>query len=267
MSDYGYIRVSTKEQNEGRQLLAMKELGIPKKNLYIDKQSGKNFDRPAYKRMVHRLKPGDVLYIKSIDRLGRDYEEIQNQWRILTREKGIDIVVLDMPLLDTRRGKDLLGTFVSDMVLQVLSFVAESERTNIKQRQAEGIAAAKLRGVQFGRPSNPLPDEFDKAVHLWATGELTCRQAAAACGMTPGNFRHHAQKVRNKMDREILEKLKPCPFCGEKKCVTIAYSMSLNEPRYYLRCWRCYSCGPIKNAKKEAVEAWARRAGNCGEEN
>ena len=196
MSYYGYIRVSTKEQNEDRQLLAMQGLNIPEKNLFIDKQSGKNFDRPAYKLMVRRMKKDDLLYIKSIDRLGRNYEEIQVQWRILTKEKGIDIVVLDMPLLDTRKGKDLLGTFVSDMVLQVLSFVAENERTNIKQRQAEGIEAAKLRGVRFGRPASPLPDGFDKAVALWVTGELTCRQAAASCGMTPGNFRHHAQKAR-----------------------------------------------------------------------
>ena len=196
MSDYGYIRVSSKDQNEDRQLLAMQGLNIPEQNLFIDKQSGKDFHRPAYKRMVKRMKKDDLLYIKSIDRLGRNYEEIQVQWRILTKEKGIDIVGLDMPLLDTRKGKDLLGTFVSDMVLQVLSFVAENERTNIKQRQAEGIEAAKLRGVRFGRPASPLPDGFDKAVALWVTGELTCRQAAASCGMTPGNFRHHAQKVR-----------------------------------------------------------------------
>jgi DNA invertase Pin-like site-specific DNA recombinase len=147
MSNLAYIRVSSKEQNEDRQLLAIQELDIPKKNIYIDKQSGKNFDRPAYKKMVRRFKKNDVLYIKSIDRLGRNYEEIQEQWRILTKEKKIDIVVLDMPLLDTRRGKDLVGTFLSDIVLQVLSFVAENERTNIKQRQAEGIAAAKLRSI------------------------------------------------------------------------------------------------------------------------
>ena len=143
---YGYIRVSTREQNEDRQILALKELSIPAKNLFIDKQSGKDFERPQYRKMVRKLKKDDLLYIKSIDRLGRNYTEILEQWRFLTKEKGIDIVVLDMPLLDTRRGKDLLGTFLSDIVLQVLSFVAENERTNIRQRQAEGIAAAKARG-------------------------------------------------------------------------------------------------------------------------
>ena len=148
---YGYIRVSSRDQNEDRQLAALKAWVTPE-NIYMDKQSGKDFNRPQYKKLVRRLKKDDLLYIKSIDRLGRNYEEIQNQWRILTKEKGIDIVVLDMPLLDTRRGKDLMGTFLSDIVLQVLSFVAENERTNIRQRQAEGIEAAKARGVRFGRP-------------------------------------------------------------------------------------------------------------------
>ena len=149
---YGYIRVSTREQNEDRQLLALKELAIPEKNLFVDKQSGKDFERPQYRKMVRKLKKDDLLYIKSIDRLGRNYSEILDQWRILTKDKGVDIVVMDMPLLDTRRGKDLMGTFLSDIVLQVLSFVAENERMNIRQRQAEGIAAAKARGVRFGRP-------------------------------------------------------------------------------------------------------------------
>lgn len=157
---YGYIRVSSRDQNEDRQRLAFQELAIPAKNVFTDKQSGKDFDRPAYKRMVRRMKKDDLLYIKSIDRLGRNYAEILEQWRILTKENGIDIVVLDMPLLDTRRGKDLMGTFLSDIVLQVLSFVAENERTNIRQRQAEGIAAAKARGVRFGRPPSPLPENF-----------------------------------------------------------------------------------------------------------
>lgn len=146
MSNYGYIRVSTREQCEDRQLMALEELGIPKKNIYMDKQSGKDFNRPMYKKMIRKLKRDDLLYIKSIDRLGRNYGEILEQWRILTREKQVDIVVLDMPLLDTRRGKDLMGTFLSDIVLQVLSFVAENERTNMRQRQAEGIAAAKAKG-------------------------------------------------------------------------------------------------------------------------
>ena len=155
---YGYVRVSTKDQNEDRQLLALHELGISPKNIYIDKQSGKDFERPAYKNLIRRLKQEDALYIKSIDRLGRNYDEILEQWRMLTKEIKIDIVVLDMPLLDTRRGKDLIGTFLSDVVLQLLSFVAENERANIRQRQTEGISAAKARGVRFGRPPLPLPD-------------------------------------------------------------------------------------------------------------
>ena len=144
--DYGYIRVSSMDQNEDRQRLAMEQAAIPKRNIYMDKQSGKDFDRPQYKRLVHRLKSGDLLYVVSIDRLGRNYEEIQRQWRILTKDIGIDICVLDMPLLDTRNGKDLMGTFIADLVLQILSFVAQSERENIRRRQAEGIAAAKKAG-------------------------------------------------------------------------------------------------------------------------
>ena len=160
MSVYGYIRVSSKDQKEDRQQIALKEVGVELRNIYIDKQSGKDFNRPQYKKMLRKLKKDDLLYIKSIDRLGRNYKEILQQWRILTKEKGVDIVVLDMPLLDTRRGKDLMGTFLSDIVLQVLSFVAENERTNIKQRQAEGIAAAKAQGIKFGRPPLPLPDNY-----------------------------------------------------------------------------------------------------------
>ena len=160
MSVYGYIRVSSKDQKEDRQQIALKEVGVDPQNIYVDKQSGKDFNRPQYKKMLRKLKKDDLLYIKSIDRLGRNYEEILQQWRILTKEKGVDIVVLDMPLLDTRRGKDLMGTFLSDIVLQVLSFVAENERTNIKQRQAEGIAVAKAKGIKFGRPPLPLPDNF-----------------------------------------------------------------------------------------------------------
>lgn len=190
---YGYVRVSTKDQNEDRQLIALREVGVQDKNIYIDKQSGKDFDRPQYKRLLRRMKRDDLLYIKSIDRLGRNYEEIQNQWRILTKEKGIDIVVLDMPLLDTRRGKDLMGTFLSDIVLQVLSFVAENERTNIKQRQAEGIAAARARGVRFGRPPRPLPENFHSAYQRWRTGEITGTAAAKECGMPLSTFRYRAE--------------------------------------------------------------------------
>ena len=196
-SIYGYIRVSSRDQNEDRQRLAFQELSVPAKNIYMDKQSGKDFDRPSYKRMVRRLKKDDLLYIKSIDRLGRDYEEILEQWRILTKEKGIDIAVLDMPLLDTRRGKDLMGTFLSDIVLQVLSFVAENERINIRQRQAEGIAAAKAKGVKFGRPALPYPDNFQEINREWRMKKITLRQAADACGMPVGTFYGKARRLEN----------------------------------------------------------------------
>ena len=188
MSVYGYIRVSSKDQKEDRQQMALKEVGVDLQNIYVDKQSGKDFNRPQYKKMLRKLKKDDLLYIKSIDRLGRNYEEILQQWRILTKEKDVDIVVLDMPLLDTRRGKDLMGTFLSDIVLQVLSFVAENERTNIKQRQAEGIAAAKAQGIKFGRPPLPLPDNFYEVHKAWRSKKITLKQAAEACNMPVGTF-------------------------------------------------------------------------------
>jgi DNA invertase Pin-like site-specific DNA recombinase len=194
---YGYVRVSTKEQNEDRQMIALREMDVPEKNIYIDKQSGKDFDRPQYRRLVRRMKKDDLLYIKSIDRLGRNYEEIQNQWRILTKEKGVDIVVLDMPLLDTRRGKDLVGTFLSDIVLQVLSFVAENERTNIRQRQAEGIEAAKARGVRFGRPPAPLPENFHEVYQQWRAKKISVGEAAEKCGMPRSTFFYRAQVYEN----------------------------------------------------------------------
>ena len=190
---YGYIRVSSTDQNADRQMIAMNGEAVPQRNIYMDKQSGKDFDRPQYKRLVKRLKPGDLLYIKSIDRLGRNYREILEQWRILTREKRVDIVVLDMPLLDTRRGKDLMGTFLSDIVLQVLSFVAENERTNIRARQAEGIAAAKARGVRFGRPARPLPENYLSAYRRWKAGAITGTAAAKECGMPLSTFRYRAR--------------------------------------------------------------------------
>ena len=176
--EYGYARVSTKEQNELRQLIALREFGLTDRAIFVDKQSGKDFDRRSYQRLLRKLKDGDTLVIKSIDRLGRNYEEILEQWRILTKDKGIDIVVLDMPLLDTRRGKDLMGTFLSDIVLQVLSFVAENERTNIRQRQAEGIAAAKAKGIRFGRVPKPLPENFPAVYQCWKSGEITGTAAA-----------------------------------------------------------------------------------------
>lgn len=190
---YGYIRVSTREQNEDRQRIALNEIGVPAKNTYMDKQSGKDFNRPQYKRLLRKLKKDDLLYIKSIDRLGRNYEEILQQWRYLTKEKGIDIVVLDMPLLDTRRGKDLMGTFLSDIVLQVLSFVAENERTNIRQRQAEGIAAAKAKGVRLGRPPRPLPENFHGIYQKWKSGLISETVAAKECGMPLTTFHDRAK--------------------------------------------------------------------------
>lgn len=192
---YGYIRVSSIDQNEDRQLAAMRQNNVPRTNLYIDKQSGKDFDRPQYKRMIRRLERGDLLYVLSIDRLGRNYEEIQNQWRILTKEKGVDICVIDMQLLDTRNGKDLMGTFIADLVLQILSFVAESERENIRKRQAEGIAAAKARGVKFGRPVLPLPDNFCEVHSAWRNKKMTLRQAANACEMPIGTFYSKSVKM------------------------------------------------------------------------
>ena len=175
----------------------MNELQVPKKNIFIDKQSGKDFERPRYKKLIKRLKKDDLLYIKSIDRLGRNYNEIQEQWRILTKEKAVDIVVLDMPLLDTRRGKDLMGTFLSDIVLQVLSFVAENERVNIRQRQAEGIAAAKARGVRFGRLPKPLPPNFHAVYQRWKHGEITGTAAAKECELPLSTFRYRAKIYQN----------------------------------------------------------------------
>ena len=197
MTIYGYVRVSTREQNEDRQLIALREVGVEERNIFLDKQSGKDFERPQYRKLLRKLKRDDLLYIKSIDRLGRNYEEILQQWRLLTKDRGIDIVVLDMPLLDTRRGKDLMGTFLSDIVLQVLSFVAENERTNIRQRQAEGIAAAKARGVKFGRPPKPLPEGFHDAYQRWKRGEITGTAAAKECGMPLSTFRYRAEIYEN----------------------------------------------------------------------
>lgn len=190
---YGYIRVSSRDQKEDRQMIALQEMKIAGKNIFVDKQSGKDFERPQYRKMVRKIKKDDLLYIKSIDRLGRNYTEILEQWRILTKDKGIDIVVLDMPLLDTRRGKDLMGTFLSDVVLQVLSFVAENERTNIRQRQAEGIAAAKIRGVRFGRPPAPLPANFQQIYQQWKIGKIIGISAAKACNMPMSTFRYRTK--------------------------------------------------------------------------
>lgn len=203
--DYGYMRTSSLDQNEIRQLIALVDAGVPEKNIYMDKQSGKDFKRPQYRRLVQKMKKDDLLYIKSIDRLGRNYKEIQEQWRILTKEKGVDICVLDMPLLDTRQCKDLMGTFIADLVLQILSFVAENERINIRQRQAEGIAAAKARGVRFGRPEIPLPDNFHSVRLAWRGKEITLGQAAEECGMPVGTFYSKVVKFENEVKSDKLK--------------------------------------------------------------
>ena len=193
---YGYVRVSSIDQNEDRQLIVMDENNVPSKNIYIDKQSGKDFERPQYKKLVKKLKPGDLLYILSIDRLGRNYEEIQRQWRVLTKDIGIDICVIDMPLLDTRNGKDLMGTFIADLVLQILSFVAQSERENIKKRQAEGIAAAKAKGVKFGRPEKSVPDDFPRLIREWEKNKLSFSELLKRCNMSEATFYRRLREYR-----------------------------------------------------------------------
>lgn len=195
-NNYGYIRVSSTDQNEDRQLDAMREVGIAERDIYTDKQSGKDFERPQYKRLVKKLQPGDILYILSIDRLGRNYEEIQKQWRILTKESGVDIYVIDMPLLDTRNGKDLMGTFIADLVLQILSFVAQNERENIRKRQAEGIAAAKARGVIFGRPPAVLPEDFEKIIKAWEKKQITISEALKQCNISESTFYRRLREYR-----------------------------------------------------------------------
>lgn len=192
---YGYVRVSTQEQKEDRQLIAMDEKNVPRENVYIDKVSGKDFVRPKYMELLKKLEEGTVLYIKSIDRLGRNYTEIQEQWRIITKEKQAEIVVIDMPLLNTMREKDLLGTLISDIVLVLLSYVAENERDSIRQRQAEGIAAAKAKGKKFGRPEIPLPDNFIGAVSLWKEGRASLKTAAKMCEMPKSTFYYKAKKI------------------------------------------------------------------------
>jgi len=196
MKTYAYIRVSTADQNEDRQLDAVTALDIPQSQIFIDKQSGKDFNRPSYKALDKKLRQGDLLYIKSIDRLGRNYEEIQNQWRILTKERGVDIVVLDMPLLDTRTAKDLLGTFISDLTLQLLSFVAQNERETIRKRQAEGIASAKARGVQFGRPVKKPPENFALLVKDWERGKMSYAEILEQTGLKESSFYRRLRELR-----------------------------------------------------------------------
>lgn len=203
---YGYVRVSSKDQNEDRQMIAMREFAIPKDNIYVDKQSGKDFDRPMYQKMVRRLRKDDLLYIKSIDRLGRDYDEILEQWRYITKEKGADIYVIDMPLLDTRQGKDLLGTLLADLVLQLLSYFSENERINIRQRQAEGIAAAKARGVRFGRPPKAITKNFERVYRQWDAGKITASEAAERLEMPPSSFLYRAKALSKQRAEEDKER-------------------------------------------------------------
>ena len=201
MNIYGYIRVSSCDQNEDRQLIAMRNARVPSKNIFVDKQSGRDFDRPMYRKMVRKLRCEDIVYIKSIDRLGRNYQEVMEQWQYLTRVKRVDIVVIEMPLLDTRRGKDLMGTFLSDIVLQVLSFVAENERTCIRSRQREGIEAARLRGVKFGRPRAAVPDCFETVYSKWKKKEITLSAAAAMCGVSRNTFYRFVREYEMKNDQ------------------------------------------------------------------
>lgn len=193
---YGYVRVSSMEQNEDRQMIALKMAGVSASHIFMDKQSGKDFHRTNYAKLVSLLREGDLLYIMSIDRLGRNYVEIQNQWRMLTKEIGIDICVLDMPLLDTRNGKDLMGTFIADLVLQILSFVAENERENIRKRQEQGIAAAKKRGVRFGRPESQVPDNFASIVRTWECGDIHLNEVLKRCQMSKSTFYRKLRKMR-----------------------------------------------------------------------
>jgi len=196
MKTFGYVRVSAQDQNEDRQIIAMEKLKIQKSQIFIDKQSGKDFNRPAYKKLLRRLRPDDLLYILSIDRLGRNYEEIQNQWRIVTKEMNVNIAVLDMPLLDTRLHKDLMGTFIADLVLQILSFVAQSERENIRKRQAQGIAAAKAKGVKFGRPVKEAPDDFKEIVKQWERGQLSLAKVLGVTEMSKTTFYRRLREFR-----------------------------------------------------------------------
>ena len=196
--NYGYVRVSSKDQREDRQIIAMREAGVPEQNIFMDKQSGKDFERKGYQRLIKKLKPEDTLFVKSIDRLGRDYSEILDQWRIITKEKKASIVVIDMPLLDTRQGRDLTGTLIADIVLQLLSYVAQKEREFIRQRQAEGIAAAKERGIQFGRPAKDPPPEYDEIYEAWNAGSISARMAAQYLDISHNTFLKWARNTGKK---------------------------------------------------------------------
>ena len=213
MAIYGYARVYSTDQNEERQMIALHQVGVEDKYIFMDKQSGKDFNRPQYKKMVKKMRHGDLLCVLSIDRLGRNYDEIQHQWRILTKEIGIDVYVIDMPLLDTRRSKDLLGTFVADLVLQVLSFAAHNERDNIRKRQAEGIAAAKARGIHMGRPVINAPPDFDKIVKAWEKKEITMEEAMKRCGMSETTFYRRRREMQLITSKQKQKAFARCTFC------------------------------------------------------
>lgn len=193
---YGYVRVSSTDQSENRQLIALRKVNIPEKNIFIDKQSGINFNRPSYHKLVKKLKAGDLLYVLSIDRLGRNYQEVQNQWYLLTKKIGIDICVLDMPLLDTRSNKDLMGTFIADLVLQILSFIAQNEHENIKKRQLQGIAAAKQKGIKFGRPKKTVPENFETLIQIWEQKEASLNEILEICDMSEATFFRRLREYR-----------------------------------------------------------------------
>jgi len=209
MSIYGYVRVSSTDQHEDRQVVAMQKLQIPAEHIFLDKLSGKNFQRPAYKSLVRRLRPGDLVYVKSIDRLGRNYEEIQNQWRVLTKDRGVDIAVIDMPLLDTRNGKDLMGTFLADVVLQLLAYVAQNERETIRKRQSEGIAAARSRGVVFGRPCQKVPENFGSLVKEWRRGSLPITEVLTQTGLKESTFYRRLREFQPPRKKNELSKCTP----------------------------------------------------------
>lgn len=203
---YGYVRVSSVDQNESRQLMAIREKGVSRKNIYVDKLSGKDFNRPQYKKLKKQLKEGDLLYVLSIDRLGRDYKEIQKQWWILTKKIGVDICIIDMPLLDTRNGKDLMGTFIADLVLQILSFVAQSERENIRKRQAQGIAVARAKGKHLGRPKKKIPGDFDELIQKWKCKQIPLEKILLQCNISRATF------YRRLKEREKNKSIKRCTF-------------------------------------------------------
>lgn len=259
MTDFGYIRVSSRDQNEDRQVIAMREAGIEQKNIYLDKQSGKNFDRQNYKKLLNKIKKGDCLFIKSIDRLGRNYDEIIEQWQLISKKKGADIVVLDMPILDTREEKNLIGRFISDIVLQILSFVAENERIAINQRQKEGIAAAKAKGVSFGRKQRPMPDNFQEVVEQFKNGELTTTAAAKVLGLPVSTFRDRmkalgisAPKPEQKQSKKSRPKIDPAELARQQQEKELLEKVDLLQAVENLK-----EQQPSENLRKTFPSGWS----------